>query len=143
MSYTVKFEHQGAYSELTVWDDYKTATLEAVFSKFKRRGTGRFVLEKALEYAEDQHLDVFLEIAPFGEGHRMDEKELRAFYMSLGFRAQGSNVMLKSFDIPEETRTLMMMRPWGEPSITKWTENDAARIVDDHGLDQYHFFFAE
>lgn len=106
MGYVVKFEYQEAYSEVSVWDDGNTATLSVVFSKFRRRGAGRFVLEKAMQYADALKVDLFLEIVPFGENPGMDDKALKAFYMSLGFISQGSNVMLRPYANVSEQENL-------------------------------------
>lgn len=93
MTHTATFASQGAYAELEIWDDNKTATLAALNATFKRRGAGTKVLELALEYADLKQLLVVLQISPFGDGVGMDKTALRAYYMSHGFTWQGDGVM--------------------------------------------------
>ena len=103
MGYSVRFEYQEAYAEVSVWDDDETATLVAVYSKFRQRGAARKVLERAIEYCELMELDLVLEVMPFGEAPKMTAPELKAFYMSLGFEAMGSSsIMMKRFDRGEK-----------------------------------------
>ena len=74
MSTEVRFESQGAYAALEIWDDNKTATLAALNATFKRRGAGTKVLELALEYADLKGLTVVLQVSPFGDAvHRVDD----------------------------------------------------------------------
>lgn len=144
MSYTVQFNYQGASVDLHVWDEGEnTATVSTVFSKFKKRGAGRKVLDKAIEYADLLSLDLVLEVSPFGEGPKMADHELRAFYMSLGFRLVGDNVMERTVKREPNEAKLMVIRPWGEATTCTYTEEEAVRIIDVHGLSKVHFFFAE
>lgn len=93
MSTEVRFESQGAYAALEIWDDNKTATLAALNATFKRRGAGTKVLELALEYADLKGLTVVLQVSPFGEDMGMDKSALRAYYMVHGFEWQGDCIM--------------------------------------------------
>lgn len=93
MTYNVTFDYQDAYAELSVWDDNETATLKAIASKFRKRGAGRIVLSRALQYADFLGLTVVLEVVPFGDGVKMSAPELKAFYMSVGFSPTTANTM--------------------------------------------------
>lgn len=99
MSYRVQFVYQGANVDLHVWDEGEnTATIASFFSKFKKHGAGRKVMERTLEYADAMGLDVVLEVDPFGDGPKMTADELRAFYMTFGFQMMGDNVMERKAD---------------------------------------------
>lgn len=95
MGYTVKFEYQDAYASTVIWDDNKTATLEVLSSKFKRRGAATRVLELTLIYADAFGIDLFLEVTPFGDGEKMSAPDLKAFYMTYGFQNKGEGVMFR------------------------------------------------
>lgn len=101
MTYDVRFEYKGAYAQLELWDDGKTATLSAINSTFKNRGTGNKVLDPALEYADLKGITVLLQISPFGDDVGMDKTELRAWYMSKGFQWLGDGVMERKPPSPE------------------------------------------
>lgn len=93
MSFDVQFAYKGAYAQLELWDDEKTATLAAVNSTFKKRGTGSKVMRHTVEYADLLGLTLVLQISPFGEDTGMDKTELRAWYMTYGFEWRGDGVM--------------------------------------------------
>lgn len=93
MSYTVRFESQGAYAELEVWDNNQIATLAALNATFKKQGAGTKVLKLALAYADALGLTLVLQISPFGDDVGMDKAELRAYYMSHKFAWMGDGVM--------------------------------------------------
>lgn len=104
----VTFDSQKASAVLQVWYDGKTAELEVISSKYRRRGNAGAVLQKALDYADFLNLEVVLEVQPFGDGVGMRDHELKAWYMSYGFQSEGNDVMArkrKSERVQEETTT--------------------------------------
>jgi hypothetical protein len=93
MGHTVTFEHKGASVTLDVWDN-RMGSLDLVSSKYKKRGLATNVVRKAVEYADFLDLELVLEVHPFGdELHRMDNAELKAWYMTFGFKLEGDNIM--------------------------------------------------
>lgn len=91
---TVTFETHKTSAVIDVWDDKKTAELELVSSKYKKRGLATQALNDALEYADFYDLEVVLEVCPFTDSHhKMDEAELKAWYMTFGFKLEGDNLM--------------------------------------------------
>ena len=140
---SVIFGFEGASAELELWENGMTATLSALNARFKMRGTGNVVLEQALEYADWKQLEVVLEVSPFGEAAGMDKTELRAWYMSKGFKWEGDGVMARPAKTEQAAGTLMEERPWGEFQVSKFPEEEAAEIVDLHGLDKAHFYIQE
>lgn len=104
MTYLVTFEHKGATAKVTVWDEH-TATLNSVYAKFRRRGAASEVIYRAIEYTDYLHLDLFLEVEPFGKEPLMSETDLKAFYMSFGFYPQGNNIMMRSRNYTQEQAT--------------------------------------
>lgn len=101
MSHEVRFEAEGAYAALEIWDDNKTATLAALNATFKKRGSGTKVLRLALEHADLLQLTVLLQISPFGDDVGMNKTELRAYYMTYGFNWKGDGVMERAPDLPD------------------------------------------
>jgi hypothetical protein len=94
----VTFDSNKASAVLQVWANGKTAELEIITSKYRRRGNAGAVLQKALEYADFLNLEVVLEVQPFGDGVGMRKPELRAWYMTFGFKHEGNDIMSrKSF----------------------------------------------
>lgn len=93
--YMVTFDSQKASAVLQVWHDGKTAELELLSSKYRRRGNAGIVLQKALDYADYLNLEVVLEVQPFGDGVGMRDHELTSWYMTFGFEKEGNNVMAR------------------------------------------------
>lgn len=94
MGHTVTFESHGSSVSMDVWSDGKTGSIELVSSKYKKRGLATRVMRKAIEYADFLNLELVLEVHPFGEGlNRMDNADLKAWYMTFGFKLEGDNIM--------------------------------------------------
>jgi len=94
MGHSVTFELRGSSVSMDVWDDGNTGSIELVSSKYKKRGLATQAMWKALEYADYLNLELVLEVHPFGEGlNRMDNAELKAWYMTFGFKLEGDNIM--------------------------------------------------
>lgn len=93
MNFDLTFSSQGAYVELEVWEDGKTATVAAFNSTFKRRGAGTRIFDQAVGVAELMGLTLVLQVSPFGDDMGMDKTDLRAFYMSRGFEWKGNDIM--------------------------------------------------
>lgn len=98
MSYEVIFTYQEASATLTIWEDeFNTATLSSLSSKYRKRRTATVVLKKALEYVDMLGLDdLYLEVGPFGDEPRMSETDLKAWYMSHDFYSVGGNIMVRA-----------------------------------------------
>lgn len=93
---TVTFETNKTSAVLDVWYDDKTAELSLISSKYKKRGLATQVLKGALEYADFYDLEVVLEVYPFTDSHhKMDEAELKSWYMTFGFMLEGDNTMAR------------------------------------------------
>jgi hypothetical protein len=94
MGHVVTFENKGAVITMDIWYDNKTASIEAVSSKYKRRGLATGLMRLAIAYADMLDVETVLTVAPFGTPQRdPDAAELRAWYMTFGFNWEGDDVM--------------------------------------------------
>ncbi len=44
---------------------------------------------------------------------------------------------------PPETTALMEMKPWDQPLVSKYTEEDVWELIEEHGLELVHFFLLD
>lgn len=97
MGHVVTFENKGAVISMDVWYDNKTASIEAVSSKYKKRGLAGGLMRVALAYADFLDVEVVLTVHPFGDAQRdPDAAELRAWYMTFDFKWEGDDVMSRT-----------------------------------------------
>lgn len=104
MGYIVTFEYQGAVATLEVWDGGNTATLATITSKWRKRGMGAQAMQLMLAYADAFHMEVNLEVHPFGDEPRMPDHELKAWYRTFGFVPTGGDTMRRPRALTEEQK---------------------------------------
>ena len=93
---SVTFEKYQSTVKMELWADEKTAEVALVSSQYKKRGLGGAVMTAAIEYADFYDLELVLTVSPFGSpGHQMEEAELKAWYMTFGFKNTGENTMCR------------------------------------------------
>lgn len=101
---TITFEINKASAVVDVWYDGKTASVELLHSKYKRRGRGYVVMQEVLRYADAFDLELVLEVAPFGDNNKLELAELKSWYMTLGFQLEGDNIMSRARKTDRETQ---------------------------------------
>lgn len=96
MGHTVTFEHKGASVVMDVWCGDEIGSIELVSSKYKKRGLATHAMRKAMEYADFLNIELVLTVSPFGkELNKMDEADLKAWYMTFGFVLEPDDVMAR------------------------------------------------
>lgn len=90
----ITFEIDRASANVNVFNDGKTAELSLISSRYKKRHYGTAVMKKVLDYADAFDLELVLEVHPFGDApNKMDEAELKSWYMTFDFVLEGDGVM--------------------------------------------------
>jgi len=96
----IKFSHESASARIVTASD-GTGSLTGVYSKERRKGHAKGLMQKVTEYADENQVIVLLTVQRYGykDNEALDNIQLMQFYKKFGFDV-----------VPTDTKILRMRR---------------------------------